>query len=187
MYGIELIKPEPARRLPVVLNAHSVDAEFVIAGQGEAEVDLRRRAARLRIADRLTFAARCFVGPRFWTVLDIFCPSRKEASALTGETDPAKMVAAFRKQMPRGLIAIKLDAEGCYLDDGHNQVRISGLAEIVQERPLLQEIWDANPLMRQYLGSLDNPQLIVYRIVPKQVRYMQEWALEYYDVPVEKP
>ena len=81
-------------------------------------------------------------------------------------------------------IAANPKVELCYLDDGHNQVRITGTAEIVQDRPLLQEIWDANPLMRQYLGSLDNPQLIVYRIVPKQVRYMQEWALEYYEVPV---
>lgn len=73
--------------------------------------------------------------------------------------------------------------ELCYLDDSHDQVRISGVAEIVQDRSLLQEIWDANPLMRQYLGSLDNPQLIVYRIRPRQVRFMREWALEYHDVP----
>jgi hypothetical protein len=38
--------------------------------------------------------------------------------------------------------------------------------------------------MRQFLGSLDNPELIVYRIDPAQVRYMQEWALAYYDVPL---
>ena len=79
-------------------------------------------------------------------------------------------------------IAANPKVELCYLDDGHNQVRITGVAEIVQDRAVLQEIWDANPLMRQYLGSLDNPQLIVYRIEPRQVRYMQEWALEYYEV-----
>lgn len=39
-----------------------------------------------------------------------------------------------------------------------------------------------NPLLRQYLGTLDNPQLIVYRIAPNRVRYMQEWALEYHEV-----
>jgi hypothetical protein len=38
--------------------------------------------------------------------------------------------------------------------------------------------------MRQYLGSLDNPDLIVYRIRPTQARYMREWALEYFDVPL---
>jgi general stress protein 26 len=74
--------------------------------------------------------------------------------------------------------------ELCYLDDSHDQVRITGIAEIVEDRKLLQRIWDANGLMRQYLGSLDNPQLIVYRIRPERVRFMREWALEYHDVPV---
>ena len=55
-------------------------------------------------------------------LLNIFCPSRTEASALTGETDPKAMVAAFRRHMKEGLIGIKLDAEGCYLDDGKASV-----------------------------------------------------------------
>ncbi len=50
-----------------------LDVEFVIAGQGEAEPELRRRAARLRISDRITFASRSVIGPRFWRVLDLFC------------------------------------------------------------------------------------------------------------------
>jgi general stress protein 26 len=74
--------------------------------------------------------------------------------------------------------------ELCYLDDHHDQVRITGVAEVLTERPLLQEIWDANPLLRQYLGSLDNPQLIVYRIRPTRVRFMKEWALDYHEVPL---
>lgn len=81
-------------------------------------------------------------------------------------------------------IAANPKVELCYMDDGHNQVRLTGVAEGVAERPLLQEIWDANPLMRQFLGSLDNPQLLVYRIRPTRVRFMQEWALEYHEVPL---
>ena len=57
-------------------------------------------------------------------LLDIFCPSRTEAASLTGQDSPGKMVAAFRKHMPRGLIGIKLDAEGCYLDDGATAVEV---------------------------------------------------------------
>ena len=75
--------------------------------------------------------------------------------------------------------------ELCYLDPQHDQVRITGVAEVVTDRTLLEEIWDGNPLLRQYLGSIDNPQLIVYCIRPKQVRFMREWALEYFDVPLE--
>ncbi len=82
-------------------------------------------------------------------------------------------------------IAANAKVELCYLSPEHNQVRITAVAEVVEDRALLQDIWDANPLMQQYLGSLANPELIVYRMVPQQVRYMQEWALEYHDVPLE--
>ena len=75
--------------------------------------------------------------------------------------------------------------ELCYMDDGHDQVRITGTAEPVTDRPLLEEIWNANPLLKHYLKSLDNPDLIIYRIQPTRVRYMQEWALEYHEVSVE--
>ena len=93
-------------------------------------------------------------------------------------------VANLRMYHKTAEIAANPHVELCYMDDGHNQVRLSGVAEIVTERPLLEAIWTANPLLRQYLGSLDNPALIVYRIRPTQVRYMQEWALEYHDVLV---
>ena len=82
-------------------------------------------------------------------------------------------------------IAANPKVELCYLDERHDQVRITGVAEVVSDRSVLQEIWDANPLLRQYLGSLDNPMLIVYRIVPHKVCFMREWALDYHDVPVE--
>jgi glycosyltransferase involved in cell wall biosynthesis len=50
-----------------------LDAEFLIAGQGEDEGDLRRRAERLRIAERLTFADEIPIGLSFWQVLDVYC------------------------------------------------------------------------------------------------------------------
>jgi sugar/nucleoside kinase (ribokinase family) len=54
-----------------------------------------------------------------WPILphvDLFAPSRTEAAVLTGERDPAKMAAAFRAHMPPGaIVAIKLDADGCYV------------------------------------------------------------------------
>jgi general stress protein 26 len=93
-------------------------------------------------------------------------------------------VANLRAYHKTGEIAANPRVELCYMDDAHDQVRVTGLAEVVTDRRLLQEIWDANALMRQYLGSLDNPQLIVYRIHPTRVRYMREWALEYHEVPL---
>jgi general stress protein 26 len=94
-------------------------------------------------------------------------------------------VANLRCYHKTSEIAANPKVELCYLDDHHDQVRITGTAEVVTDRALLQEIWDANPLLRQYLGSIDNPQLILYRIRPNRVRFMKEWALDYHEVPVE--
>ena len=82
-------------------------------------------------------------------------------------------------------IEINPKVELCYLDEDHNQVRITGKAEVVTDRTLLEDIWNSNRLLQHYLGSIDNPQLIVYRIVPERVRFMLEWALEYHEVAVQ--
>jgi len=82
-------------------------------------------------------------------------------------------------------IAANPNVELCYLDEGHNQVRLTGKADVLTDAALLEAIWNSNPLLRHYLGSPDNPELIVYRITPSRIRYMQEWALEYYEVPCE--
>jgi general stress protein 26 len=93
-------------------------------------------------------------------------------------------VGNLRSYHKTGEIAANPRVELCYMDDGHNQVRLTGVADIVADRALLQAVWNDNPLLRQYLGSIDNPEFILYRIRPVQVRYMREWALEYYEVPI---
>lgn len=80
-------------------------------------------------------------------------------------------------------IAANSNVELCYLDEGHNQVQITGVAEVVTDRAVLEEIWDANPLLRQYLGSIDDPELIVCRMKPVCVSYMQESTLDYVNLP----
>ncbi|HEV3164039.1 MAG TPA: pyridoxamine 5'-phosphate oxidase family protein [Isosphaeraceae bacterium] len=96
-------------------------------------------------------------------------------------------VANLRSYHKTVEIAANPRVELCYLDDSHDQVRITGTAELVTDRSILQEIWDANPLLRKYLGSIDNPELVLYRIRPNQVCYMKEWALDYHDVPLTFP
>ena len=79
-------------------------------------------------------------------------------------------------------IAVNPQVELCYVNDNHDQVRLTGRAFVETDSELLQEIWESNPLLQHYLGSADNPNLIVYRVEPTQVRYMREWALQYHDV-----
>ena len=93
-------------------------------------------------------------------------------------------VANLRSYHKTQEIAANPNVELCYLDKGHNQVRISGVAVIEDDRAVLAEIWEASPLLRRYLGTIDNPALVVYRIEPNRVRYMKEWALEYHEVPL---
>ena len=93
-------------------------------------------------------------------------------------------VANLRSYHKTAEIAANPKVELCYLDANHDQVRITGVAEILGDRPLLEAIWESNPLLRRYLGSIDNPALIIYRIVPDRVRFMREWALEYHEVPL---
>ena len=92
-------------------------------------------------------------------------------------------VANLKSYSKTAQIAANPKVELCYLDEEHNQVRITGVAEVVNDRPLLADIWAKNRLLQHYLGSIDNPELIVYKIVPIRVSYMQEWALDYWDVP----
>jgi len=55
-----------------VINAGH-DVEFVLAGRGPDEPDLRRRADRLGIAGRVTFAGDPGDCGAFWDVLDVYC------------------------------------------------------------------------------------------------------------------
>ena len=101
-----------------VLDA-GIDAEFVIAGQGEDEVDLRRRAERLRIVDRVTFADRPAAGLNYWNVLDVCCltstsptTGRNLAHALAhGVPSITSDVAGLRELVIPGATGLRVPAE----------------------------------------------------------------------------
>jgi general stress protein 26 len=91
-------------------------------------------------------------------------------------------VANLKGYHKTGEIAANARVELVYVNDQHDQVRITGVAGVVEDRALIEDIFTHTPLLKHYLGSPDNPDLIIYRIAPNRVRYMQEWALEYYEV-----
>lgn len=95
-------------------------------------------------------------------------------------------VANLRSYGKTREIAGNPKVELCYLDELHDQVRITGVAEVLTDAALLREIWESNALLRRYLGSPENPALIIYRIRPERVRFMREWALEYHEVPLSQ-
>ena len=112
-----------------VLDA-GIDAEFVIAGQGEDEVDLRRRADRLKISDRVTFAGIPVVGLRFWKVLDVYCqPSLAPTVGRTLATALAFGVPSIASDI-EGLRALIQDGvNGYHVEPGES----SGMARLILE------------------------------------------------------
>ena len=94
-------------------------------------------------------------------------------------------VANLRSYNKTAEIAANPKVELCYLDDSHNQLRITGVAHVVADRAVLQDIWDGNALLRQFLGSIDNPALILYRIDPVRVRHVRNVQHNSCHVPLE--
>lgn len=91
-------------------------------------------------------------------------------------------VASFRSSHKTIELERNARVELCYMNDSHDQVRITGAAEVVTDRDVIESIWDTNPLLRSFLGTIDNPEFVLYRITPARVRFMREWALEYHEV-----
>ena len=93
-------------------------------------------------------------------------------------------VANLRRYGKTAQLAANPKAELCYTDDDHHQVRITATASVLKDPAMLKDIWDSNPLLRAYLRTPDNPELIIYVFTPSEVRYMREWALEYHTVAI---
>ena len=93
-------------------------------------------------------------------------------------------VASLRDSHKTGEIEANTKVELCYMTQGHDQVRLTGIAHTITDRAKKQELWEATPLLRMYLPSVDDPQFVLYRIEPVRVRFMREWALEYFEVPI---
>ena len=98
------------------------------------------------------------------------------------DADLTHYVANLRSYHKTKQIEANPNVELCYMAPNHDQLRIEGAAELVTDREILESIWESNALLRNYLGSIDNPELIVYQIKPTRIRFMREWALKYHTV-----
>ncbi len=113
-------------------------------------------------------------------------PRLRPVSPVRVDEDFTVYVANLRSYHKTAEIAANPAVELGYLASNHDQIRITGVAEVLNDTDVIAEIWADNPLLKNYLGSVDNPELIIYRIRPERVRFMREWALEYHEVPVRK-
>ncbi len=114
--------------------AEDRDAEFMVALQGEDELDVRRLAQRMGIVDRITIADLSLLGPRFWNVLDLYCqPSLGPNSGRT-------LTLAMANEVP------------CVVSD------VAGLREIIQDGQtgLIVPRGEPFPLAQAILTLLDH-------------------------------
>jgi glycosyltransferase involved in cell wall biosynthesis len=121
-----------------------MDAEFLIAGEGEDEGELRRRAERLRIAERLTFADEIPVGLTFWDVLDVYC----QTSVVPTVGRPLTLA------MAAGVPSIASDVEGLrsLVNHGENALLVPqgdsaalarSIVELLQDREQARRLGEA--------------------------------------------
>jgi len=96
-------------------------------------------------------------------------------------------VASMRSSHKTGEIEANPNVELCYMTATHDQVRITGVARTINDLAVKRELWDATPLLAMYLGSVENPQFVLYKVEPTRVRFMREWALDYHEVEIEAP
>jgi general stress protein 26 len=75
--------------------------------------------------------------------------------------------------------------ELCFLDAQNDQVRITGVAEVVTDEAILQDVLGAKTLLHAYLETVDRTRFVLYRIRPARVRFMQEWSLHYHELPLD--
>jgi general stress protein 26 len=132
------------------------------------------RAAALETIKRAKFPMLATVDPTGQPRLRPVSPVRTDEFTI--------FVANLRRYGKTAELAANPKCELCYLDDQHDQVRITAQAQVLDDPVILDSIWEANPLLRRYLGTPDNPDLIIYRMLPIRVRFMREWALEYIEV-----
>ncbi len=110
-------------------------------------------------------------------------PRVRPVSPVRVDEDFTVFVANLAVYHKTAEIAANSRVELAYLAPSHDQVRITGRALVEDNTETIAAIWERNPLLRQYLGSPENPQFLLYRIEATQVRFMREWALEYHEVP----
>lgn len=130
------------------------DVELLVAGIGPGEDAARRRAERLGIADRLTFAGPAALEGAFWRVIDLYC------QATTAPTVALPMAIA----MATGTPCVAADVEG--------------VADLLGrgEQGVLVPPADPTAIARALIDVIDRPSVHRGRAIDAA-----RWALERYD------
>lgn len=99
-----------------------------------------------------------------------------------GNEDFTIYIASLRDSHKTREIEANAKVELCYMTPGHDQVRLTGIAHEVTDAATRLDWWTRSPLLRAYIPSAGDPRFVLYRVEAGRVRFMREWALEYFEV-----
>lgn len=126
-----------------VLDA-GVDAEFVIAGHdydGGGEGEIRRRAEKLRLDDRVTLALDPALRPTFWRVLDIYCqPSHLPTMGMPLLRAMARGLPVVASGIPSLSTHIDDAGAGRLVPPGQSEPLAEAILELLSARERAREI-----------------------------------------------
>ncbi len=70
--------------------------------------------------------------------------------------------------------------EACFLDTSNRHLRVLGAVEIFEG----DVDWEALPIKKDTLPMLEDPDYILIKIFPKEVRMLNDWSLDYKNIPI---
>ena len=117
------------------------------------------------------------------TTVDGDQPCARPVSPLRSD-DFVVWIASLRNSSKTAEIEVNPKTELCYMTRDHDQVRITGMIHTITDEAVRFELWNQSPLLKQFIPDVNDPQFILYKVEPLQVRYMIEGALEYTQVPL---
>ena len=114
--------------------ATGLDVEFVLAGHGPDEPDLRRRADRLGISGRVTFAGDPGDSGAFWDVLDLYCqPSHRPDAGRPLATALAHGLPCLASDVP-GLRSLVEDGDvGHLVPPGESEALADAILDLLAD------------------------------------------------------
>ena len=77
-------------------------------------------------------------------------------------------------------IANKNLVEACFLDSQNRQVRILGAVRIFED----EESWAKLPISPEFTPMVEDPNYVLLLIEPKEIRFVNDWSLNYKTIPV---
>ena len=118
------------------------------------------------------------------TTVDGDQPCARPVSPLRND-DFVVWIASLRDSHKTGEVQRNPKTELCYMTNEHDQVRITGVIQTITDDAVRFELWNQSPLLQQFIPDVNDPQFVLYKVEPIQVRFMKEWALAYTEVSID--